>query len=48
MYVRVSSEGQVNQGHGLESQETVCRERCQRQQGLEVDVVRVFREEGVS
>ena len=48
IYVRVSSEGQVNQWHGLESQETVCRERCQRQQGLEVDVVRVFREEGVS
>lgn len=32
----------------MESQERVCRERCQRQEGLEVEVVKVFREEGVS
>ena len=48
IYVRVSSEGQVNQWHGLESQETICRERCQRQLWLEIEVVQVFREEGVS
>lgn len=48
IYVRVSSEGQVTQWHGLESQETICRERCQRQKWLEIEVVRIFREEGVS
>lgn len=48
IYVRVSSEGQVTGWHGLESQETVCRERCQRQSWLEIEVVKVFREEGVS
>ena len=48
IYVRVSSDGQVNQGHGLESQESACRERCQRQHGMEIEIVKVFREEGVS
>lgn len=48
IYVRVSSEGQVSGGHGLESQERVCREWCQKQEGLEIEVVHVFREEGVS
>ena len=48
IYTRVSSDGQVTQWHGLESQESVCRERCQIQPWLEVDVVKVFREEGVS
>lgn len=48
IYVRVSSEGQVTQWHGLESQETICRERCKRQQGLEIETAKVFREEGVS
>lgn len=48
IYVRVSSEGQVTQWNGLESQETVCRERCEKQPWLEIEVSKVFREEGVS
>ena len=48
IYVRVSSEGQVTQWHGLESQEMVCREWCKRQNEFEIEVVKVFREEGVS
>ena len=48
IYVRVSSEGQVSQWHGLESQESTCRDRCQKQPWLEIDVIKVFREEGVS
>lgn len=48
IYVRVSSEGQVTGWHGLESQETVCRDWCEKQPWLEIEVVKVFREEGVS
>lgn len=48
IYVRVSSDGQVNQWHGLESQESACREWCLRQPWLEIEVIKVFREEGVS
>lgn len=48
IYTRVSTDGQVTQWHGLESQETICKERCLRQSWLEIEVVKVFREEGVS
>lgn len=48
IYVRVSSEGQVTHWNGLESQETACRERCEKQPWLEIEVVKVFREEWVS
>lgn len=48
IYVRVSSEGQVSGWHGLESQENVCRDWCQKQPWVEIEVVKVFREEGVS
>lgn len=44
IYVRVSSERQVRDGHGLEGQETRCRAYAE-SQGYEV--VQVFREEGV-
>ena len=45
IYCRVSSERQVNEGHGLDSQEYRCRERA-KQKGYEV--VKVFRDEGIS
>lgn len=48
IYVRVSSEGQVSQWHGLDSQESACRDWCQRQSWMDIEVVKVFREEGVS
>ncbi len=45
IYVRVSSDKQVIQGHGLESQESRCRMYC-KQQGY--TVVAVFKEEGIT
>ncbi len=45
IYCRVSSERQVNEGHGLDSQEARCMRRAA-ELGLEVD--HVFRDEGVS
>ncbi len=45
IYCRVSSERQVNDGHGLDGQGVRCHQRAE-SQGLEV--VKVFREEGVS
>lgn len=48
IYVRVSSEWQVTQWHWLESQEMICRKRCEEQPWLNIEVVKVFREEWVS
>ncbi len=45
IYCRVSSERQVNEGHGLDSQEHRCRQYAN---SLKLDVEHVFREEGVS
>lgn len=45
IYCRVSSERQVNEGHGLDSQEHRCRQYAH-QNGYEV--IKVFRDEGVS
>ena len=45
LYCRVSSDRQVNEGHGLEGQELRCRSYAE-QHGYEV--VRTFRDEGVS
>lgn len=45
IYCRVSSERQVNEGHGLDSQESRCRQYAE-SHGLEVE--KVFRDEGVS
>lgn len=45
IYCRVSSDRQVNEGHGLESQEYRCREYAE---SLGLSVENVFREEGVS
>ena len=45
IYCRVSSEKQVKEGNGLESQEHRCREYAQ---SLGLEVERVFREEGIS
>ncbi|MGD8744140.1 MAG: recombinase family protein, partial [Candidatus Woesebacteria bacterium] len=45
IYCRVSSQRQVNEGHGLDSQELRCREYA-KVKGYEVD--KVFRDEGVS
>ena len=45
IYSRVSSAKQVEEGHGLDSQETRCREYAERQG---YDVIRTFHEKGVS
>ena len=45
IYCRVSSARQVEEGHGLESQEGRCREFASHKR---YDVVRVFRDEGIS
>ncbi len=45
IYCRVSSPAQVRRGHGLESQETRCRDYAKRQG---YDVVDVFHDEGIS
>ena len=45
IYCRVSSPAQVRRGHGLESQETRCRDYAKRQG---YDVVNVFHDEGIS
>ena len=45
IYVRVSSQKQADEGHGLDGQEQACREYADRH-GMEV--IKVFREEGVS
>ncbi len=44
-YARVSSKKQVEEGHGLDSQESRCREYAER---CGYDVVKTFRDEGVS
>jgi DNA invertase Pin-like site-specific DNA recombinase len=43
-YLRVSSNGQVENGHGLDSQEHACRERAK---AIGATIVAVLREEGV-
>ena len=45
IYCRVSSERQVNEGHGLESQEHRCRQYAH---DRNYEVLKVFRDEGVS
>lgn len=45
IYCRVSSERQVQEGHGLESQEQRCRQRAME---LNLEVVAVFKDEAVS
>jgi len=45
IYCRVSSEQQVRDGHGLDSQEQRCGRRAQE---LNLEVIKVFRDEGVS
>ncbi|MGF1500310.1 MAG: recombinase family protein [Paracoccaceae bacterium] len=45
IYCRVSSAAQMQRGHGIESQETICREYA-RSRGLYVE--QVFKDEGVS
>ncbi len=45
IYCRVSSERQVNEGHGLESQEHRCRQYALERK---YEVLRVFKDEGVS
>ena len=46
IYVRVSSQRQMESGNWLDSQETICRERVKNQKWMEV--VRVFSDGGVS
>lgn len=45
IYCRVSSEKQVNEGHGLDSQEQRCIGKAKE---LNLDVAQIFRDEGVS
>lgn len=45
IYCRVSSERQVNEGHGLDSQETICRDYAKRKS---YQVEGVFKDEGIS
>ncbi len=45
IYCRVSSQRQVKEGHGLESQEALCREYAKRQR---YKIIGVFRDEGES
>ncbi|OQY67100.1 hypothetical protein B6D29_02300, partial [Microgenomates bacterium UTCPR1] len=45
IYCRVSSKKQVEEGHGLEGQENRCRQYAN---GIGYEVVKVFREEGIS
>ena len=45
VYCRVSSERQVTEGHGLESQEQRCLAHAQ---GKHLSVVKVFRDQGIS
>src|SRR5215216_4374910 len=44
-YLRVSTNGQAENGYGLDNQEAACRERAKR---IGTTVVAVLREEGVS
>ncbi|MEN9328655.1 MAG: hypothetical protein RI947_1463 [Candidatus Parcubacteria bacterium] len=45
IYCRVSSDRQVTQGHGLDSQEKLCRDYAS---GKGYEIMRVFRDEGIS
>lgn len=45
IYCRVSSQKQVREGNGLDSQEAKCRTWCR---SRNLDVLKVFREEGIS
>ena len=45
IYCRVSSQKQVREGNGLDSQEAKCRTWCK---SRNLNVLRVFKEEGIS
>lgn len=45
IYCRVSTDGQVTEGHGIGSQEEACKNRCNNN---DVEYVRVFKDEGIS
>lgn len=45
IYCRVSTDGQVTEGHGIDSQEEACRTWCEKN---EVEPVKVFKDEGIS
>lgn len=48
IYTRVSSKWQFTQWNWWETQETICRQWCKNQNWVEIEVVKVFHEEGVS